>query len=156
MTCDLRQQLNIGPGEESPSGTPTFRAEQRGGTLQELSDLLQRTLPSTLDAAPGVMATGWGGDLTTNNSGMMACGRRTGITAWLLCDCGLNWFVSTKGHRKDCWSHSISDLYPGGYCSLRVCAVCVFFHWCVELRRFSVNPGQTMFCQIKQVITSLL
>lgn len=47
---------------------PTFGAEQRGGALQELSDLLQRSLFPASDAAPGVVAAGQGGALTAGDS----------------------------------------------------------------------------------------
>lgn len=36
----------------------TFSPEKRGGALQEVSDLLQRSFLPAADAAAGVMATG--------------------------------------------------------------------------------------------------
>lgn len=50
----------------------TFCAEQRGGALQELSDLLQRSLFSASDAALGVVAAGQAGDLIANDSSVVS------------------------------------------------------------------------------------
>lgn len=41
----------------------TFSAEQRGGALQEVSDLLQRSFLPAADADLGVVTTRWGGAL---------------------------------------------------------------------------------------------
>lgn len=41
----------------------TFSAEQRGGALQEVSDLLQRSFLSAADTDLGVVTTRWGGAL---------------------------------------------------------------------------------------------
>ncbi len=45
----------------------TFGAEQRGGALQELPNLLQLSLFSALDAAWGVITTCWGRYLITDS-----------------------------------------------------------------------------------------
>lgn len=63
-----RNKLHISHSTESHTDTLTFSAKQRGGALQEFSDLLQRSFLSAADAALGVLATRWGGDLITDDS----------------------------------------------------------------------------------------
>lgn len=63
-----RYELHISHSTESHTDTLTFSAKQRGGALQEFSDLLQRSFLSAADAALGVLTTRWGGDLITDDS----------------------------------------------------------------------------------------
>lgn len=63
-----RYELHISHSTESHTDTLTFSAKQRGGALQEFSDLLQRSFLSAADAALGVLTTCWGGDLITDDS----------------------------------------------------------------------------------------
>lgn len=55
-------------GKQSHTDTLTFRAEQRGGALQEVSDLLQRSFLPAADAALRAVATRRGGDLIGDDS----------------------------------------------------------------------------------------
>lgn len=50
----------------------TFSAEQRGGALQEVSDLLQRSFLSAADADLGVVATRWGRALIKEQEAQLA------------------------------------------------------------------------------------
>lgn len=61
-------RANVWQDKQSHTDTLTFRAEQHGGALQEVSDLLQRSFLSAADAALRAVASRRGGGLITDDS----------------------------------------------------------------------------------------